>query len=1139
LAVALLSIPSFSAAQTPPDNARLDLSSVLGPETIVKKIDGSACFFTAEQSPAIPADFFKIKTDIENLNKIVESLAGFHPPKRLDLNFIVPEIAIFKREIKSITESIKQFEQAWQAHKVATLDSLKKKSTALSKALDVAETRRQELQASLPPEVNDPKVLETRVMKYKDTIEQLKKTALEAFNKSIADEKLPIEKLTQTDGIFEYRHYTSGPLTASKKQCDNGDALEGSEIALYNKPGDGTCFHIKIPHDSLKTSAAIKTYIRLFKQYEPLQKRLGTTSDTIEEGKRSLYAELNQIKKEHEKVKDIASLNEKINNIRNSIESTQQNINTIDSVSRKEYFIKEQMAEFPMDRHIDTVRTGIKNYIISARKQITDRAFSNTTLSAESFLIPQNASSVFINVSIHSKNSVMGKEYGEMQIHHGYSFLKLQRNNSAVGSWLFDLNRMVRMKKKNADTAFLEFLNTSPFDTILTQNPNPITPSRNPNKLETPRNFVAKITKQLESILKKNDSAISSGTVHKVTCLEKPTDGQYNCKAELEFEFDESLVHSTPGQNSSQDVSVSTRKTEPQSKNEANRLYVEASELLRRARQKAGNYSEACELFRFAADNINTILTKYQYSNIAVSIISGQTLIAGLPREKFDETFKTLQQFSKAENDPRAVAKIIAKDINRELLNIDNAAHKIEMISTFAKKYVELGLKEEARYLQERLAVFASMEDSLSKNKLFAWIAVSYAEIGEVGQALKIMKDLRDINKVGVMITLAKSYNRAGQHKKACTSLAQALNIAQIIERTPEKSRALTEIGKMYIKIKEPEQAKQALSQALDFIKTQPNDRETQWVASDTIKVFLQLDQFDKATELVNAMEDNQYIADFRLAIATQYASDGNLIKAKEELDKAIAAALEIQFKAQRTITLTKIARGYFLSGDKDRAKNILTKVSTGINEIEQSEEDYIKIRTVKLLSDEAKSYFDAGLEKQGENLLSLMYEFTNTIDNPSKKAIGLCFITKVYDQVGKNALATKIFAQALFVSQQIEDQQNAYELLSAVRAFKKAGQRDRAGKLLDRTSELAKSIEDKKERSRLLTWVADEYSNIGQVTQAIELVKENGDMTVIYKHLLQAAAYYIEPMHQPDPKELAEFTRILHKTHPVEEFWQ
>jgi len=60
----------------------------------------------------------------------------------------------------------------------------------------------------------------------------------------------------------------------------------------------------------------------------------------------------------------------------------------------------------------------------------------------------------------------------------------------------------------------------------------------------------------------------------------------------------------------------------------ANELYVHAAETINNISTEAKSYSEAYEYYKSARENIERILSKYPSSNLAVRLLSGETLIS-------------------------------------------------------------------------------------------------------------------------------------------------------------------------------------------------------------------------------------------------------------------------------------------------------------------------------------------------------------------------------------------------------------------------------------------------------------------------------------------------------------------------------
>jgi len=224
---------------------------------------------------------------------------------------------------------------------------------------------------------------------------------------------------------------------------------------------------------------------------------------------------------------------------------------------------------------------------------------------------------------------------------------------------------------------------------------------------------------------------------------------------------------------------------------QANKLYVEAIEIWQNAKIKADNYSKAYESHKEAVKKIDRIISKYASSNIAVGLMSGQTRIAGMTLNEFQNLKGSLKSFAEAEKQPLACALLIV-----------GTDSKARVLADIAGKYAQAGQTEKAtQILFQALETANTIEGANSKARVLADIAGKYAD--------------------------------AGQPEKAAQVLSQAFETARTIEYASSKAWALVDIAGKYADAGQTEKATQILSQALETAKTFKDADSKVWVLAD------------------------------------------------------------------------------------------------------------------------------------------------------------------------------------------------------------------------------------------------------------------------------------------------------------------
>ena len=292
--------------------------------------------------------------------------------------------------------------------------------------------------------------------------------------------------------------------------------------------------------------------------------------------------------------------------------------------------------------------------------------------------------------------------------------------------------------------------------------------------------------------------------------------------------------------------------TDPDEK--ANELYVEASQIMQSAKRDAGSYSEALESYKNAKKKVERICSKYASSNVAVSLMSGQTRISGLTLSKFKEIEDSLRPLAEAEKKPLSCALLVAKTIKDE-------SSKSRVLAEIAGKYAE------ARQFTQALEIAKTIKDELYKTLALAEIAVEYAGAGQkkkadqlLSQVFEIAKTIKnESSKVSVLAEIAGKYAEAGQKEKAAQLLSQALEITKTIKNESSRVSALAAIAGKYTEAGQKEKAAQLLSQALEIAKTIKLEILKTGPLFKIARKYVEAGQFTQALETAKTIKGEFY----------------------------------------------------------------------------------------------------------------------------------------------------------------------------------------------------------------------------------------------------------------------------------------
>jgi tetratricopeptide (TPR) repeat protein len=181
-------------------------------------------------------------------------------------------------------------------------------------------------------------------------------------------------------------------------------------------------------------------------------------------------------------------------------------------------------------------------------------------------------------------------------------------------------------------------------------------------------------------------------------------------------------------------------------------------------------------------------------SNVAVSLLSGQTTISGFTLNEFQDLESSLKPFAEAEQEILSCALLVANTIKE-------ADAKALLLGIIAGGYAKAGQKEKAgQILTQALETANTIKNRFPKDRALAGIADAYAEGGQFTQALETANTIKYFKetKARVLAGIASGYAKAGQKEKADQILTQALKTANTCVFEGPKARALAEIASAY-----------------------------------------------------------------------------------------------------------------------------------------------------------------------------------------------------------------------------------------------------------------------------------------------------------------------------------------------------
>ncbi|WP_198013623.1 tetratricopeptide repeat protein [Crinalium epipsammum] len=174
-------------------------------------------------------------------------------------------------------------------------------------------------------------------------------------------------------------------------------------------------------------------------------------------------------------------------------------------------------------------------------------------------------------------------------------------------------------------------------------------------------------------------------------------------------------------------------------------------------------------------------------------------------------------------------------------------------------------------------------------------IANVYYKMGKTQQFTTVLSDATDVTKTiedaneqaRLLADIASNYAQAKQY-------SQAMQLTQVVDNVDPKFQVLMKIARQYLKVKDMQNFREVLSQALEIsLGTKDATNKAQKIAQ-IAGLYAKAKQYDRAMQLVGNIQniDNYSPKAEALAIiASNYNTDGQKDKALNILSQALQVA--------------------------------------------------------------------------------------------------------------------------------------------------------------------------------------------------------------------------------------------------------
>lgn len=504
------------------------------------------------------------------------------------------------------------------------------------------------------------------------------------------------------------------------------------------------------------------------------------------------------------------------------------------------------------------------------------------------------------------------------------------------------------------------------------------------------------------------------------------------------------------------------------------------------------------------------LLWDYDLSGLAVQLAQ---------EGKFDEALQIAKEIREVPWERswalREIAKVMAKEglfeeaikVARE---IEEAAECSETLREIAEAMAKAGMIEHVEEtFEEAMKVARKSEDVQDRLVVLRGIAEAMAKIGMKERAEEAFKEAMKV---------AKEIEEAGEHSEALNEIAitmakagkfgEAIKMASKIEDSEKRSWALREIARVMAEEGMMEHAKEALKEAIKAAKKIEGAWERSWELKEIAEIL-----FEEATNVVKEIEEAFWRSEALRGIAEAMAKGGMVEHAKETLEEAVKVAREIEGEKNRSQALSRIAEAMVKTGIMERAKEVaeeamkvakeigdeglrsemLTEIAAVMAKAGMFEE---AMKVVKELGNEgwrSEALIEIAVVVAKEGMIERAKEtFEEAMKTRMTKEIGDAeWHSKALTEIAIAMAKVGKFEEAMKIAKEVEDaRERSRALRWLAEKMVKEGAMERAERA-KKAMKVAKEIEDAEERSWVMSEIATEMTKVGKFEEAMEVARK------------------------------------------------
>lgn len=428
---------------------------------------------------------------------------------------------------------------------------------------------------------------------------------------------------------------------------------------------------------------------------------------------------------------------------------------------------------------------------------------------------------------------------------------------------------------------------------------------------------------------------------------------------------------------------------------------------------------------------------------------------------------------------------------------IKDQDYKTSTLRSIADSFAYADEYEQALNIVNQIDGLSEKISLLLKIGEVAWIQDKKDQISVVlSQIQPIIQNLTiDVNNISIFTRIANLYSKVGDQEKALEIIAKSESLIGKYDNPYNRIQHILDLARQYREIGDKNKSILLLSQAETLVNTSKlNDDELYskaYLLSSIASEYATNEEYEKAIQLVNTLENSEDRYPALLAIVLGYATNDGYNQALEFIDN-----LNLNFKEDKEYLLeyTRFAYiyNYVEAGELDKAveaanqikepENKIKALILILNEYVEKEQDNRAIEIVNAIREpeirlDALNYIASKYiyEKQYDKALNVI----NYIPISTNKISLLLDMAKAYNEAEKYDDAIALL-DTIQISDNLANTPQLVETLTKLSiAYADANEKTKSGEILTQALAKATTIANTQDRALLLMPIAQQFINL------------------------------------------------------------